>query len=540
MNELQVWRALSAHPGLNESVRGITAVLGRDSPVVGLVVLRIDLPQRQPHVVAMDWVEHPRYSIPPRLQLVDGQVELILAWCRSGEARTARPNRGSRGSGDAGSPRTIATGSRNPSRVPTSDDVLDALWPAPDSQAVWMAPLGGDGDSPAVLLLFLRDGPVTPEDERRMCQIVEPFTVALDNDRRVQELKRLNQAFEADKRALLDRLDRQEIGEVIIGAETGLAEVMHKVRLVGPTEAPVLVLGETGSGKEVMARAVHACSPRHKGPMVRVNCGAIPPGLVDSELFGHERGGFTGAVATRQGWFERADGGTLFLDEIGELTLDAQVRLLRVLQDMTIERVGGTTPIGVDVRVIAATNCALDDLVRVGRFRKDLWYRLSVFPLHLPPLRARPHDIPSLAAHFAAKAGRRLHGWPLVPSVEDLEALLSYDWPGNVRELAAVIERAAILGDGRTLHVRAALGKAKGSFAAMPGVEAPLTASDEFPRLNDVVRAHIERALERSRGQVEGRAGAAILLGVNPHTLRARMRTLGIKWDRFRARSRSG
>jgi hydrogenase-4 transcriptional activator len=458
----------------------------------------------------MDWLEQPTYSIPHRLQLMDGKVERILAWYRTGEARKGRLGR---------------------------DDLLDALWPARDTHDVWVAPLGREGDHPAVLLLFMREGPPSPEQERSFHQLVEPFTVALDNDQRVHDLKRLNEAEAADKRGLLERLDRQDLNGVIIGADSGLAEVMRKVRLVGSTETPVLILGETGSGKEVIARAIHACSPRHSGPMVRVNCGAIPPGLVDSELFGHERGGFTGAVATRPGWFERADGGTLFLDEIGELTLDAQVRLLRVLQDMTIERVGGTAAIGVDVRVIAATNCALDDLVRVGRFRNDLWYRLSVFPLHLPPLRARQEDIPSLAAHFAAKAGRRLHGWPLVPSTEDLEALLSYDWPGNVRELAAVIERAAILGDGRTLHVRAALGKASVATARQ---ETPLAEPSSFPRLVEVMRAHIEKALERSRGQVEGQAGAAALLGMNPHTLRARMRKLGIRWARFRARSLPG
>jgi hydrogenase-4 transcriptional activator len=509
MDELLVWRTLAVHPDLSESVRGLTAVLARDIPVLGLVVLRLDLPQRQTRVVAMDWTDQPTYAIPPRLRLVDGQVERILAWHRSGEARRGRPGQ---------------------------DDVLHALWPAQESHDIWVAPLGREGDGPAVLLLFIREGPMSPEQERSLSQIVEPLAVALDNHHRLHELKRLNEAAEADKRGLLERLDRQELAGVIIGAETGLAEVMQKVRLVGPTETPVLILGETGSGKEVIARAIHACSPRHGGPMVRVNCGAIPPGLVDSELFGHERGGFTGAVATRHGWFERADGGTLFLDEIGELTLDAQVRLLRVLQDMTIERVGGTEAISVDVRVVAATHCALDDLVRVGRFRRDLWYRLSVFPLHLPPLRAREQDIPSLAAHFAAQVGRRLHGWPLVPSPEDVEALLSYDWPGNVRELAAVIERAAILGDGRALHVGAALGK---SPIGIPRDAAVTAEPPGFAQLGDVIRDHIEKALRRSRGQVEGRAGAAALLGVNPHTLRARMRTLGIKWERFRTSSRS-
>src|SRR6185436_1472920 len=191
---------------------------------------------------------------------------------------------------------------------------------------------------------------------------------------------------------------------------------------------------------------------RRSGPIVRVNCGAIPTELVDSELFGHEKGSFTGAIATHRGWFERADGGTLFLDEIGELPAAAQVRLLRILQDGSFERVGGGQALKADVRLIAATHRDLDEMVGEGAFRRDLWYRISVFPIDLPPLRERLSDIPELAAHFARGAGKRLGGMPLVPTPQDYAALLAYSWPGNVRELAAVIERAAILGDGRCLE----------------------------------------------------------------------------------------
>jgi transcriptional regulator with GAF, ATPase, and Fis domain len=329
--------------------------------------------------------------------------------------------------------------------------------------------------------------------------------------------------------------------EEVVGEDAGLAPVMEQVKQVAPTDAPVLIFGETGAGKEVLARAIHVRSRRSRGPMVRVNCGAIPPGLVDSDLFGHERGSFTGAVAGRPGWFERADGGTLFLDEAGELPLDAQVRLLRVLQEGVIERVGGTRPIRVDVRVVAATHRNLEELVRQGRFREDLWYRLSVFPLYLPPLRERPHDIPELAAHFAARAGRRLGGAALAPSAADLELLLAYDWPGNVRELAAVIERAAILGDGKVLDVTRALG-ARAARASLPPPAPPPaslppragSASSSLVTLDEAMRRHIAEGLEHTRGRIEGPGGAAALLGINPHTLRSRMRRLGVVWARFR------
>jgi len=318
--------------------------------------------------------------------------------------------------------------------------------------------------------------------------------------------------------------------------------VVTRVEQVAGTDAPVLLEGETGSGKEVVARMIHARSRRADGPMIRVNCGAIAPELLDSELFGHERGSFTGATATRLGWFERANGGTLFLDEVAELPLAAQVRLLRVLQDGTLQRVGGEKHFAVDVRVVTATHRDLRTMCATGLFREDLWYRISVFSVRIPPLRERMQDVPALAAHFAARAGVRLTGVPLVPTEHEVDALLSYRWPGNVRELAAVVERAAILGGGLRLEVRAALGDGPSALASLGRVTGASTtnaanadaAADPFPTLDDAMRAHIGRALARTHGKIEGRTGAAALLGLNPHTLRGKMRKLRIDWASYR------
>ncbi|HSN15615.1 MAG TPA: sigma-54 dependent transcriptional regulator [Anaeromyxobacteraceae bacterium] len=335
---------------------------------------------------------------------------------------------------------------------------------------------------------------------------------------------------------------------VVVGEGQGLRAVMELVVRAAPADVPILITGETGSGKEVVARAIHERSARAAGPIIRVNCGAIPTELVDSELFGHEKGSFTGAVAARKGWFERADSGTLFLDEIGELTLAAQVRLLRVLQDGTFERVGGQKTLSVNVRIVAATHRDLSTMVAAGQFRRDLWYRLSVFPIHLPPLRERVEDIGPFATHFAAQAGTRLFGAPVVPTEEDIALLRAQTWPGNVRELAAVIERAALLGEGRALAVAAALEAAPqledGPAAPMlipllgppPSPDRPVDGATIKP-LEAVMIEHIERALANVGGRIEGPSGAAELLGINPHTLRARMRKLGIDWARFRARA---
>jgi transcriptional regulator with GAF, ATPase, and Fis domain len=365
------------------------------------------------------------------------------------------------------------------------------------------------------------------------------MAVALDNDSRLHELAALREAAEADRQSLLRRLGRNEVGDTIVGEESGLSQVMDRVDLVSRSEVPVLILGETGTGKELVSRAIHNRSERHSGPFLRVNCGAIPRELIDSQLFGHEKGAFTGANETRQGWFERADMGTLFLDEIGELPLDAQVRFLRVLQDGFVERVGGTKPIRVNVRVVAATHRDLANMVREGGFREDLWYRIAVFPILLPPLRDRIEDIPALARHFAERAAIRFGLAPVVPNDADIELLQTYEWPGNIRELGAVIDRAAILGNGDSLELAAALGVSEPNSVS-PGAgkigASPMrrTRAGTIVPLSDAMRAHIETALRATRGRVEGQRGAARLLGINPHTLRARMRKLKIDWSTFR------
>lgn len=369
-----------------------------------------------------------------------------------------------------------------------------------------------------------------------------PCQTVLANQQRWRALNSEREAAEAERRALLQRLKRPGLGDAIVGAEAGLREVMEAVEQVAPSDAPVLILGETGTGKEVVARAVHMQSRRAKAPFLRVNCGAIPPELIDSELFGHERGSFTGAAGARKGWFERADGGTLFLDEIGELPPAAQVRLLRVLQDGSFQRVGGESTLTVDVRLVAATNRDLRGAVASGEFREDLWFRIAVFPIPLPPLRERLQDIPALAAHFSLRAADRLGLPPRMPDGDDLALLAAYPWPGNVRELGSVIERAAILGNGKRLEVARSLGvhplaAGTSSFRSESLVQFPerqIEAAPEVISLEDANRRHIEQALERCLGRVDGPFGAARLLNLNPNTLRSKMRRLGLEPRRFR------
>lgn len=333
--------------------------------------------------------------------------------------------------------------------------------------------------------------------------------------------------------------------ERLIGADTGLAAVMGRAHLVARSNAPVLLFGETGTGKEIVARAIHEHSTFRRGPFRRVNCGAIPSELIDSELFGHEPGAFTGAVTRRKGWFEQADGGTLFLDEVGELAPAAQVRLLRVVQDGEVVRVGGERANRVNVRIVAATHRDLPAMVRAQTFREDLYYRLSVFPIVIPPLRDRPGDIRAFAEYFAERAANRFGVKPVPVSDDDVGLLARYPWPGNVREMAAVMDRAVLIGQGRVLEVAGALGTwsstvppshhdARGASSASgieadPGAIAPLDA---------VMKGHIEKALLHTNGRVDGPHGAARLLRINPHTLRARMRKLKIDGRGFRPRQK--
>jgi transcriptional regulator with GAF, ATPase, and Fis domain len=330
--------------------------------------------------------------------------------------------------------------------------------------------------------------------------------------------------------------DRSNADERLIGGDTGLAAVMARAQVVARSGAPVLLFGETGTGKEIIARAIHEDSAFRSGPFRRVNCGAIAPELIDSELFGHEQGAFTGAVTRRKGWFEQANGGTLFLDEVGELPLPAQVRLLRVVQDSEVVRVGGERPVRVNVRIVAATHRDLPAMVEAQTFREDLYYRLAVFPIVIPPLRDRPADIRAFAEYFAERAANRFGLRPVPVSDDDVRVLSDYRWPGNVREIAAVMDRAVLIGQGRSLSVTAALG-----LSTRPAHTQLQPAEAASPRgiepLDDVIRRHIEAALRETHGRVEGRFGAARLLRINPHTLRARMRKLKINWQSFRGSS---
>ncbi|MCC6681838.1 MAG: sigma 54-interacting transcriptional regulator [Phycisphaeraceae bacterium] len=402
------------------------------------------------------------------------------------------------------------------------------------TESQWLIGPLWHGDNLVGLLAFHASSvqPFTEAHQQMSQALLDPLAAALENDRRLHELKALREAAEADKRSALARLGRAELIDTIIGAEAGLRPVMQRVRLVLGPDIPVLLLGETGSGKEVIARYIHDHSPRAKGPFIRVNCGAIPPELIDSELFGHEKGSFTGAMAMRRGWFERADKGTLLLDEIGDLPLPAQVRLLRVIQEGVFERVGGERSIKVDVRLITATHRDLAAMVQNGRFRQDLWYRVAGFPIVLPPLRERRMDIPALAEHFAQKAARRFGLRYQSPTPGDLSLLSAYDWPGNIRELASVIDRAAILGDGQSLEIAKALGPVHASPVIPASTDVP---SAMLITLDQVMKQHIESALAATNGRIEGPRGAAALLAINPHTLRARMRKLGISWQRFRS-----
>jgi transcriptional regulator with GAF, ATPase, and Fis domain len=362
-----------------------------------------------------------------------------------------------------------------------------------------------------------------------LATVADPFVIALANALAHEKLLRYRDNLIDDNRFLSKELFSQG-GDEIVGANQGLRHVMEMVRQVAPLSSTLLLLGETGTGKELIVNAIHSASPRKEGPLIKVNCGAIPEQLIDSELFGHEKGAFTGAVSEQRGRFERADGGTIFLDEIGELPLQAQVRLLRVLQNREIERVGGSRPIPVDIRVIAATHRNLEGMIAENRFREDLWFRLNVFPLFIPPLRQRREDVPSLTRHFIAQKCREL-GIASMPGIAPgaLVRLMEYAWPGNVRELENLVERELILHRGGLLQFDLLM-------PAMRGGAAPLrmeTADDgECLELDRVVSLHLRRVLDMTGGRIHGSGGAAELLGIKPSTLRWRLDRLGIPHGR--------
>jgi formate hydrogenlyase transcriptional activator len=361
----------------------------------------------------------------------------------------------------------------------------------------------------------MKDSAFAPPDIDFLTQVAAQAAIAIENATAFQEIAQLKDQLAEEKLYLQDEIrTEQNFGE-IIGEDPGFRKILEQVATVAPTDASVLILGETGTGKELIARAIHDLSGRRERTFVKLNCAAIPTGLLESELFGHERGAFTGAIAQKVGRFELANKGTLFLDEVGDIPLELQPKLLRALQEHEFERLGGVKTIKVDVRLVAATNRDLAEMIANREFRSDLYYRLSVFPLSLPPLRERIADIPKLVRYFTQKYARRMNKRVESIPTETMDALAAYGWPGNVRELENLIERAVILTRGTSLEIPLAELRVKSDMAT------PVT-------LEDAERDHIRRVLEQSDGVVGGPNGAAVRLGMKRTTLQSKMKKLGI------------
>jgi formate hydrogenlyase transcriptional activator len=372
--------------------------------------------------------------------------------------------------------------------------------------------------------------PFTEEDRDFLEAVARPLASAVAHALAFEEIARLKNRLQDENVALRRDLDEHFMLDNIIGSSPALQAVLQQVEKVAPTDSTVLITGETGTGKELVARAIHRRSKRASRPMIKANLAALPETLVASELFGHEKGAFTGALQRHVGRFELASGGTLFLDELGELPADMQVALLRVLQDGEFERVGGSMTLRTDARVIAATNRDLPADVASGRFRSDLFYRLNVFPLHVPPLRERREDIPVLVEYFAARHGARLGKRFRDVKRSVVSALTAYDWPGNIRELENTVERAAILSDGDALR-----------FDGFPwdlraGRRADLPPRGYQDARASAERAELERALLEAHGRVSGPSGAAARLGLPASTVESRIKRLRIDKFRFKPR----
>lgn len=379
-------------------------------------------------------------------------------------------------------------------------------------------------------------------DVELLQQVSAQVAIALENTLAFEEIDRLKDKLAVEKLYLEEEINTEFNFEEIIGESPLLRSTLSQVELAAPAGTTVLILGETGTGKELIARAIHNLSPRRERTFVKVNCAAIPAGLLESELFGHERGAFTGALTQKIGRFEFADGGTLFLDEVGDLPLELQPKLLRVLQEQEFERLGGNRTQRVDVRVVAATNTDLAALVAERKFRSDLYYRLNVFPIHVPPLRERPEDVPLLVRYFVQKFSRRQNKTVAYVPADVMDALVNYPWPGNVRELENLIERAVLLSPGKELRVPLAELKEftpSSGFALnhsdpvrserpAPSPIVPAVPSS-LSTLDEAQRQHILQVLRKTKWRIAGPKGAAAILGMKRTTLQARMRKLGIQ-----------
>lgn len=365
----------------------------------------------------------------------------------------------------------------------------------------------------------IESGDPDPENVEFLGQVAKQIALAIDHVRAYEEISRLRDQLARENAYLLEEIKISHDFGAMIGKSQKVKKILDLAQAVAQTNTSVLITGETGTGKELLARFIHELSLRREKPFVRVNCASLPAGLVESELFGHEKGAFTGAEQARPGKFELANGGALFLDEIGEMPLEAQAKLLRVLQDGIIERVGSVQSLEVDVRIIAATNAELTKAMEEGRFRSDLFYRLHVFPIEVPPLRERPQDIPLLVRHFIEK--KRLEFRRPCQDIDEasLQKLVGYQWPGNIRELKNIIERAMILSNSALLAIDDA-------FFPSPS---PSQENGNSAKLKDLERHRIQQALTACEWRIDGPLGAAKQLGLNPSTLRSRLKKLGIK-----------
>jgi formate hydrogenlyase transcriptional activator len=373
-----------------------------------------------------------------------------------------------------------------------------------------------------------------PQDVELLQQVAAQIAIAVENALAFKEIDALKNKLAVEKLYLEEEIRSEFNFEEIVGESPVLKRALAQVELAAPAGTTVLLLGETGTGKELFARAIHNLSPRRDRTFVKINCAAIPSGLLESELFGHEKGAFTGAIAQKVGRFELADRGTLFLDEVGDLPLELQPKLLRVLQEQEFERLGGTRTTRVDVRVVAATNSDLSKLVAERAFRSDLYYRLNVFPIQIPALRERPEDIPLLVRYFVQRFSRSLNKEVQYIPADAMDALSNYSWPGNIRELENLLERAVLLSPGKELRVplselkSATLAASAGadsssSFTSLTSPASPIST------LEEAERQHILRALKQTQWRIAGPKGAAVLLGMKRTTLQARMRKLGIR-----------
>jgi len=401
-------------------------------------------------------------------------------------------------------------------------------------QMICCIPLINRGRTFGTLNLASRRTDVFSESDIQLIQqVAAQVAIAVENALAFKEIDALKDKLSVEKLYLEEELRTEFNFEEIVGESVALKRALAQVELVAPAGTTALILGETGTGKELIARAIHNLSPRRERTFVKINCAAIPSGLLESELFGHERGAFTGAVNQKLGRFELADRGTLFLDEVGDIPLELQPKLLRVLQEQEFERLGSNRTQRVDVRLVAATNGDLAKLVAERAFRSDLYYRLNVFPIQIPPLRERREDIPLLVRYFVQKFSRRLNkGVEYIPA-DAMDALTNYSWPGNIRELENLLERAVLLSPGKELRVplselKASMGVGEGGGTS-GSVILPLGRGPSISTLEEAERQHILRALRQTEWRIAGPKGAAALLGMKRTTLQARMRKLGIR-----------